>query len=108
VLGHVAAVACHGGSGTVLGALAAGVPVAILPLFADQPYNARLVADLGAGLAVNDPAALGPAVARLLAEPPFRARAADIAAEVRALPAIDEAPGAVQALVRSSRAPSGR
>jgi hypothetical protein len=30
----------HGGYGATLGALAAGVPLAVLPLFADQPYNA--------------------------------------------------------------------
>ena len=34
-------VVCHGGSGTVLGALAAGLPLVILPLFADQLVNAR-------------------------------------------------------------------
>ena len=40
VVAHAAAIACHGGSGTVQAALAGGVPLAILPLFADQPHNA--------------------------------------------------------------------
>ena len=37
---HAAAMACHGGFGTVRAGLAAGVPLAVLPLFADQPDNA--------------------------------------------------------------------
>ena len=31
----------HGGFGTTLGALLAGVPQVVVPLFADQPYNAQ-------------------------------------------------------------------
>jgi UDP:flavonoid glycosyltransferase YjiC (YdhE family) len=53
VLGHASVVVCHGGSGTTLGALAAGVPLVVTPLFADQPYNARRVAASGAGLVVE-------------------------------------------------------
>ena len=34
VLGHAAVVLCHGGSGTLLGALAAGQPLVVAPLFA--------------------------------------------------------------------------
>ena len=45
VLGTARVVVCHAGSGTVLGALAAQVPIVAVPLFADQPDNAgRLVA----------------------------------------------------------------
>jgi UDP:flavonoid glycosyltransferase YjiC (YdhE family) len=42
----------HGGSGTADGALAAGVPVVVVPLFADQFENGRRLADGGAGLVV--------------------------------------------------------
>jgi hypothetical protein len=35
------AVVCHGGSGSTLGALAAGLPLVVVPRFADQPDNAR-------------------------------------------------------------------
>jgi len=45
-------VVCHGGSGTTLGALGAGVPLVLLPMFADQPTNAELVERVGAGIAV--------------------------------------------------------
>lgn len=63
-LAEASVVACHGGSGTVLGALAAGTPMAVLPLFADQPYNARRIARLGAKLEVAEPAAVGKARTR--------------------------------------------
>ena len=87
VMPHAAAMACHGGFGTVRAGLAAGVPLAVLPLFADQPDNARRVAELGAGVALDDVAGLAPAVAALLADPAYRAGAAAVAADVRALPA---------------------
>ena len=54
VLRDTALVICHGGSGTVFGALAAGVPLVIVPMFADQPTNAKLVADAGAGVALGE------------------------------------------------------
>ena len=44
VLDHAELVVCHGGSGTTLAALAAGVPLVMVPLFADQFENARRVA----------------------------------------------------------------
>ena len=43
-------VLCFGGSGTVLGALAHGVPLVLLPVFADQFANAGAVVATGAGL----------------------------------------------------------
>ena len=52
VFGQASVVVCHGGSGTTLGALAAGLPLVIVPLFADQPENARRVDAVGAGIAV--------------------------------------------------------
>ena len=53
VLGHAAMAVVHGGSGSTLGAIAAGVPLVVVPLFADQPENARRVAEVGAGLSVE-------------------------------------------------------
>ena len=45
-------VVCHGGSGTTFGALARGVPVVVVPMFADQPVNAVAVERAGAGTVV--------------------------------------------------------
>jgi UDP:flavonoid glycosyltransferase YjiC (YdhE family) len=49
VLPHVDLVVSHGGSGTVLGALANGLPQLLLPQRADQFSNARAVVEAGAG-----------------------------------------------------------
>ncbi len=99
VLGHAAAAVVHGGSGSTLGALAAGVPLVVVPLFADQPQNARRVAEVGAGVAVEPDradvdAAVAPlrdAVKTVLAEPSFSERAGALADELRAEPPVDEA-----------------
>ena len=50
VLRHASAVVTHAGHGTVLKALAAGVPVVAMPLGRDQLDNAARVAHHGAGL----------------------------------------------------------
>jgi UDP:flavonoid glycosyltransferase YjiC (YdhE family) len=91
VVAHAAAIACHAGSGTVQSALAGGVPLAMLPLFADQPHNARRVTAAGAGLAVRRAADLGPAVLALLRDPSFRTAAGRIAAGASALSPVEAA-----------------
>jgi UDP:flavonoid glycosyltransferase YjiC (YdhE family) len=53
VLDQADALVCHGGSGTVLGALGSGVPMVVVPSFADQFLNAERVVASGAGLAVS-------------------------------------------------------
>jgi UDP:flavonoid glycosyltransferase YjiC (YdhE family) len=55
VLPDAALVVCHGGSGTTFGALAAGVPLVFVPMFADQRPNAERVEELGAGIVVAPP-----------------------------------------------------
>jgi len=91
VMPHADVLVCHGGSGTVTAGLAAGVPMAVLPLFADQPHNANRVADLGAGIALNDVHGLADAVRTLIAERSYRATAREIAAEIEELPTVDAA-----------------
>jgi UDP:flavonoid glycosyltransferase YjiC (YdhE family) len=102
VLACASLVVCHGGSGTTLGALAAGLPLVIAPLFADQPANARRVADLGAGVEVGsrdqgaltsvvDPADLRRAITEVLSDPAPAAVARRVAGEIGALPSVDEA-----------------
>jgi UDP:flavonoid glycosyltransferase YjiC (YdhE family) len=103
VLQRAAAVVCHGGSGTVLGALAAGVPLAILPMFSDQTANARRVAQIGAGIELDAPADLTGAVRRLLDEPRYGEAAQAVADEVRELPPVDVAVGIVDELVAYSQ-----
>jgi UDP:flavonoid glycosyltransferase YjiC (YdhE family) len=104
----------HGGSGTAYGALGAGLPCVFFPLFADQPYNAKLIAGAGAGIQIDtedvrthgmpmagEPAdrarltALAEEVARAVAavvgEPEYAAKARELAAQLAALPGLMEA-----------------
>jgi MGT family glycosyltransferase len=83
---------CHGGSGSTLGALAAGVPMVVVPLFADQPLNAERVAAVEAGVVVPpDPGAIAASIRRVLDDPAFRHGASAVAVELRRLPTVDEA-----------------
>ena len=91
VLPYVAAMVSHGGAGSVRTALSAGVPLAVLPRFGDQPLNARAVEAAGAGLVVADAAGLRSAVSALLTEPAYAGVATAIAAEVAFLPPAGEA-----------------
>jgi UDP:flavonoid glycosyltransferase YjiC (YdhE family) len=91
VMPHAAAMACHGGHGTVSAGLTAGVPMAVLPLFADQPFNAKRVHELGAGIAVETASQLGDAVRSLLEDPSYRQASRRVADEVRQLPTVDTA-----------------
>ncbi len=95
VLPHASAVVCHGGYGSVLGPLTAGVPLVVSPQFADQPYNAERVAAVGAGVALPlgppDPDVLREAVGRVLGDARFRSASAAIAEEIRGLPPAGEA-----------------
>lgn len=106
---HVAAMVCHGGSGTVTMGLAGGVPMAVVPLFADQPWNAERVDAVGAGIGLGGGpeaaiAGLREAVVRLTGDPSYRATSQQIAAEMRALAPVDAAVGIVRGLLVHSLA----
>ena len=75
VMAHAAAMVGHGGSGSTLAAMAAGMPLALVPLFADQPDNADRIAALGAGLRLDGTTRLADAVTALLEDPSYRAAA---------------------------------
>jgi UDP:flavonoid glycosyltransferase YjiC (YdhE family) len=84
----------HGGFGTTMIGLAAGLPQVVTPLVsADQFFNAERVAETGVGRSVdgdlgNIPDALGD----VLTEPSYRAAAERIAGEIQQLPDVAEAP----------------
>ena len=78
VMQQVAVVVTHCGHGTVMRALANGLPMLCLPMGRDQNDNAARVAARGAGLRLArdaDAGALRAALVRLLAEPSFAASA---------------------------------
>lgn len=84
----------HGGSGTTLGALAAGVPQLIVPQGADQFVNAEVVSSAGCGEAlITDhvgPPEVADAVRRLLKDDLVRSSASLVAEEILRMPTPDE------------------
>jgi UDP:flavonoid glycosyltransferase YjiC (YdhE family) len=104
VLERATVVVNHGGYNTVSAALGAGLPLFLLPMGADQPYNTERSITAGAALGVILPEPDGPPSAapppftypdanvirdgtrRLLEEPAFREAALVIAAEIAAMP----------------------
>ena len=101
LLPHCAAVISHGGSGSVIGALAHGLPMVLLPMGADQPHNAARCAALGVARRLDAveaaPETIRMAVTTVLAEPGYRQAAERLQAEIAALP---EPPYAVKLLER--------
>lgn len=84
----------HGGFSGVRESLSSGVPMVVLPLFAEQPANADRVEQLGAGrkLHIEDVTheSLRTAVAAILEEDTYRNRARGIQREFLALPPFNE------------------
>jgi MGT family glycosyltransferase len=86
VLRHAAAVVTHGGHGTVIRSLAAGVPMVVLPHGRDQADNATRLTMRGAALSLKrtaSPDAVAAAVRRVLSEPSFRQGAERLGGSVR-------------------------
>ena len=104
VLPLSAAVVSHGGSGTLLGTLAHGLPQLCLPQGADQFINADAAAAAGASLTIEGDAlsaeAVRTAVEQLLSVPSYRTAAQRIAAEIAAMPSADEVAAQLEQLAR--------
>src|SRR5262249_44586403 len=87
VLPHCSAVITHGGHGTVMKALIAGVPLILVPLGRDQPDNAARVVHAGAGIRLRKKAtvsALRAAIGQVTEDPRYRAAARRMAARLAA------------------------
>ncbi len=102
VLPWASAVVSHAGLGTVLAALAHGLPLVCVPMGRDQPLNAAAVERVGAGCTI-DPTA-GPdliraAVLRAVGDMDLRAGAARMALEIDASVASGSAEAEVERLL---------
>jgi UDP:flavonoid glycosyltransferase YjiC (YdhE family) len=95
ILPRSSAIVSHAGSGSVLGALAHGLPQVLIPMGADQPLNAARCEELGLAR-VLDPVAASPgdirdAVAEVLRGRSYRDAVQAFTAEFAALPGPDHA-----------------
>ena len=115
LLPHVAVMVTHGGYGTVLGGLRAGVPMVVTPMFADQADNAARVAAVGAGRCVQpsdmpmaQPPELGPqtaaAVVQLLDDQAVRDTVRRLADDMADHPPVESAVAVIEAAGASRRA----
>ncbi len=87
ILRHADEVVTHGGHGTVVKALAAGVPLVCIPSGRDQPDNAARVTHRGAGLRLAKnapPAKIAAAITRILDDPSYRSAAIELGAKLTA------------------------
>ena len=95
----------HGGHGTVARALGAGTPVLISPIIGDMSETAMRVSWAGAGLSLPwrlcRPSPLRWAARRILADPSFAARAAELAAWSRDHDGAERGAELVEQLARS-------
>jgi len=86
LLERAAVMISHGGHGSVMKALAAGVPLLCMPISREQPENAARVEWLGAGLRLDASAPsedIERALWRLLREDRFRSKAQQLSREIR-------------------------
>jgi MGT family glycosyltransferase len=105
VFPHAAAFITHCGHGSVMRALACGLPLIALPMGRDQDGIAARIAHRGLGLRPKrTPDAIAGAVARVLAEPTFRAAAERMAAQLRDEVAADRLRIELEQLVDNSDA----
>jgi UDP:flavonoid glycosyltransferase YjiC (YdhE family) len=96
----------HGGSGTMLAGLAAGVPLLVLPVAADQPENAErcVAAGVARMLASSDrePSRIGEAAADVLGDPACRAAVTLVRDQIAAMPAPADVLPTLEALVANA------
>ena len=76
----------HGGAGTILTALAAGIPQVVVPGAGDRAVNSELVAARGAGLAVPEKEISADVLNRLVGDPRLGRAAREVAEEIAAMP----------------------
>ncbi len=110
VLPRAAALVTQCGLGTVMKALAHGVPLLCIPLVGDQPDNASRIEALGAGVRLPPDADAGcirAAIERVLTDPAYRLAAqrvaSAIAGEEPERAAVDEIESVLPSAVRCTR-----
>lgn len=104
LLPHCDLIICHGGWNTVIATLGYGLPLVLLPLGADQPWNAERAARLGAGIILapdkRTPDAIRTAARTVLHDPAYRHNAKRVRAEMNGRPDIAAAVALLEKLSR--------
>lgn len=99
----------HGGFNSVKESLAAGVPMVVIPISADQPYSAGRCAALGVGAVVGpderSPVAVRQAVRTVLADRGYARRAREMQCDMAALPGPEHGVALLEALHGNPAAP---
>ncbi|ONI81191.1 MGT family glycosyl transferase [Actinosynnema sp. ALI-1.44] len=95
ILPQCSLVVSHGGSGSMTGTIAHGLPTVLVPLGADQIVNARRCTDLGFGEVLNaytvTPDEVRDTTAEVLDDPSYRQAATRLRDEMAALPDVSYA-----------------
>ncbi|CAM3331575.1 glycosyltransferase [Kibdelosporangium persicum] len=103
VLPNCSLVVSHGGSGSMTGTLAHGLPTVLIPLGADQIVNAQRCADLGFGKVLHatktTPAEIRATAAEVLDDPSYRQAAVRLRDELAAQPDASYAVALLESLV---------
>lgn len=112
LLAHCHVVIAHGGSGTMLAALRAGLPQLIFPFDADNYRNANLCERAGAGLQISlrgmSDDAVRAAVTRLLEDTAFSTAASEVGDQIRAMPTPDEVVRVLERFAAGGATPAAR
>jgi UDP:flavonoid glycosyltransferase YjiC (YdhE family) len=107
LLPHCDIVVHQGGFSTVTGALNAGLPMVVMPIFADQPYNAECCAALGVGMVIGPdnrtPEVIRTAVLEVFAAQSYRHNAQELRDEMMALPGPEDAVKLLERLAEEKR-----
>jgi UDP:flavonoid glycosyltransferase YjiC (YdhE family) len=90
----------HGGAGTLLTGLAAGIPQLVVPGAGDRRVNAEVLAARGAGLAVPLDRITAADLDRLVSDPGLASAAREVADEIAGMPHPDDVVDDLAALAR--------
>lgn len=100
VLAGADLVVSHGGSGSLMAALAHGLPSVLLPLGADQPHNALRAGELGVATTLDaataSAAEIRDAARAAMADDAMAERCRDVAGELESLPHVGAAVAALE------------
>ncbi|AYF78396.1 DUF1205 domain-containing protein [Nocardia yunnanensis] len=93
----------HGGAGSVYAALRAGLPQILAPDTGDRGWNAKLVQERGCGLSVPPRRITVARITRLITDPALATAAREVAAEMAAMPTLDEIAADLETLAHFPR-----